>query len=140
MSAGIGRPIASPRGINRCHGDHIRGRGGIGGFGAPFIPGSGNKYRSAPGAGRQQMVQRRIGWPGERHIDQANILACKPVERCADSFNIRSGPGVKFQKVGEIPAGSACVSRTKECRGRWCRVSYADYTGWVNVRYLRWLP
>ena len=57
-----------------------------------------------------------------------------------DVLNIRSGPGVRFQKVGEIPAGSACVSRTKECRGRWCRVSYADYTGWVNVRYLRWLP
>ncbi len=57
-----------------------------------------------------------------------------------DVLNIRSGPSHKFQKVGEIPAGAACISRHKECRGRWCRVSYADHTGWVNVRYLRWLP
>ena len=57
-----------------------------------------------------------------------------------DVLNIRSGPGVKFQIVGHIPPGAACVARHKECRGRWCRVSYADYSGWVNVRYLRWLP
>ncbi len=57
-----------------------------------------------------------------------------------DVLNIRSGPSTKFQIVGHIPPGAACVSRHKECRGRWCRVSYADYTGWVNVRYLRWLP
>ena len=57
-----------------------------------------------------------------------------------DVLNIRSGPSVKYQKVGEIPADSACVIRENECRGNWCRISYAEYRGWVNVRYLRYKP
>ncbi len=55
-----------------------------------------------------------------------------------DVLNVRSGPSVSYRIVGEIAAGTACVSKTDECRGNWCRVSYADFSGWANVRYLRW--
>lgn len=56
-----------------------------------------------------------------------------------DSLNIRSGPGVHYSRVGKIPAGSACVIRDGECKRQWCRISYAEATGWVNSRYLRFL-
>lgn len=55
-----------------------------------------------------------------------------------DVLNMRAGPNVSYAKVGEIPAGSACVIRTGGCVAKWCRVSYADITGWVNVKYLRY--
>ena len=57
-----------------------------------------------------------------------------------DVLNIRSGPSAKFRIVGTLRPGTSCIIRHNECRGRWCRISYADYTGWVNVRYLKWLP
>ncbi|MEM7429013.1 MAG: SH3 domain-containing protein [Pseudomonadota bacterium] len=57
-----------------------------------------------------------------------------------DVLNIRSGPSHKFSIVGTIPPESACVIRHDECRRNWCRISYAEYTGWVNVRYLEWKP
>lgn len=57
-----------------------------------------------------------------------------------DVLNMRAGPGAKFRIVGTIPPESACIIRHNKCRRNWCRVSYADYTGWVNIRYLEWLP
>ena len=57
-----------------------------------------------------------------------------------DHLNIRSGPGVRFRVVGAIPPHSACVIKTGQCRGNWCRVAYAEFKGWVSTRYLRWLP
>lgn len=55
-----------------------------------------------------------------------------------DVLNIRSGPGVHHRKVGAIPSGSACVVKTGECAGNWCKISYVEYRGWVSTRYLRY--
>jgi len=55
-----------------------------------------------------------------------------------DQLNIRSGPGVGYGVVGGIPSGSACVIKSGQCRGNWCKISYAEYAGWVSTRYLRW--
>lgn len=57
-----------------------------------------------------------------------------------DVLNIRSGPSPQSRKIGEIPANSACVIRTRKCRQNWCVVHFAEFTGWVNVRYLKWKP
>ncbi|MCH9807598.1 MAG: SH3 domain-containing protein [Alphaproteobacteria bacterium] len=55
-----------------------------------------------------------------------------------DVLNIRSGPSVNYKKVGSIPSGSACVIRTGRCKRGWCRISFANFEGWVNRRYLGW--
>lgn len=55
-----------------------------------------------------------------------------------DVLNMRAGPNVSYSKVGAIPSGTACVIKTGGCVGNWCRVSYAEMTGWVNTKYLRY--
>ena len=55
-----------------------------------------------------------------------------------DVLNMRAGPNVSYAKVGEIPAGSGCVIKSGGCVANWCRVNYAEMTGWVNVKYLRY--
>lgn len=56
-----------------------------------------------------------------------------------DVLNIRSGPSVRYRKVGAIPAGSACVIKTGRKRGKWHQVQYAEFIGWVNSHYLRFM-
>jgi len=56
-----------------------------------------------------------------------------------DQLNIRSGPGVRYRVVGGVPSGSACVIKTGQCQGNWCKINFAQYDGWVNTRYLGWL-
>ena len=57
-----------------------------------------------------------------------------------DSLNIRSGPGIGFGVTGAIPSESACVIKSDQCQGGWCKISYAEFNGWVNTKYLRWKP
>lgn len=57
-----------------------------------------------------------------------------------DSLNIRTGPGTGYGIRSSIPSGSACVIKTGQCEGKWCKINYADTTGWVNSNYLKWLP
>ena len=57
-----------------------------------------------------------------------------------DVLNMRSGPDADFPKVGEIPPNTACVIRTNRCEGNWCVVQFAEQTGWVNTRFLKWKP
>ena len=56
-----------------------------------------------------------------------------------DVLNMRSGAGVRYSKVGAIPAGSGCVIKSRQCRRNWCRVNYAGTSGWVNMRFLRYM-
>ncbi|MGI9520901.1 MAG: SH3 domain-containing protein [Hyphomicrobiaceae bacterium] len=55
-------------------------------------------------------------------------------------LNLRSGPSVKYGRVGTIPPGSGCVHKTKACWRRWCKVEYAGKSGWANTRYLQYIP
>ena len=56
-----------------------------------------------------------------------------------DVLNIRTGPSVRYRKVGAIPPHTPCVIKTGRKRGRWHQISYAETTGWVNSRYLRFI-
>ena len=56
-----------------------------------------------------------------------------------DVLNIRSGPSVYYRKIGAIPPGSACVIKSGRKHGKWHQVSYAQTTGWVHSRYLRFM-
>ena len=56
-----------------------------------------------------------------------------------DVLNIRSGPGVKYRKVGEIPPNSGCVIKTGKCRSKWCEIDYAEMHGWVHTGYLHFM-
>ena len=56
-----------------------------------------------------------------------------------DALNIRSGPSVRYSKIGAIPSGSGCVRKTRVCWRRWCKVEYAGVTGWAHTGYLRYM-
>lgn len=56
-----------------------------------------------------------------------------------DVLNIRSGPGVRFRKIGAIPSGSGCVIKIRQCKRNWCRINYISQKGWVSSRYLRYI-
>ena len=57
-----------------------------------------------------------------------------------DVLNVRSGPGVGFRIIETLGPGEACIGLTGERRGNWVRVNAKGITGWVNRKYLRWLP
>lgn len=82
----------------------------------------------------------------------ASMAGSSPASACAccgtyqvvgvapdDVLNIRSGPGSKYRKIGEIPPNSGCVIKTGKCRSKWCEVDYAEMHGWVHTRYLRFM-
>lgn len=53
-------------------------------------------------------------------------------------LNVRAKPSLHGRKVGAIPAhGRPFVHRcVPGYDGRWCKVTYADCTGWVSARFL----
>lgn len=60
-----------------------------------------------------------------------------------DVLNLRVGPGVEFDVVGELePLGSAAGTgraRTLEEDGIWVELTSDGATGWANLRYLAYL-
>lgn len=50
------------------------------------------------------------------------------------SLNVRSGPGVSYQKVGVLPAHA--VVNVRYCQGSWCAIDYGPYGAWVSGSYL----
>ncbi len=64
--------------------------------------------------------------------------ACVVGVKSWDVLWIRSGPGIRYRKVGAIPY-NACRVRVywRTCRGFWCRVYYRGVRGWSHTRYLR---
>ncbi len=58
-----------------------------------------------------------------------------------DTLNMRSGPGSEYSKISEMPFNVKklilleCLKSTKG--GRWCKVRYNTYEGWVSALYLR---
>ncbi len=57
-----------------------------------------------------------------------------------DTLNIRNGPGVEFDIVGEIRPGTRGVKITgegqEEIDSLWVPVEYKEVSGWVNSRFL----
>ena len=51
-----------------------------------------------------------------------------------DNLNLRSGPGIGFNVIGALPAGSDV--RVLNCRRSWCRVAWNDTTGYVSRRFV----
>ncbi|MEM6762812.1 MAG: SH3 domain-containing protein [Pseudomonadota bacterium] len=55
-----------------------------------------------------------------------------------DVLNMRSGPGVRYQIVGELEPGAAPIT-ILDCvhPPRWCKVRGPfGQSGWVNMRYI----
>ena len=57
-----------------------------------------------------------------------------------DMLNVRSGPGVKFNIIETLAPDEGCIIKTGERRGNWVRIKAKGMTGWVNRRYLRYIP
>lgn len=54
-----------------------------------------------------------------------------------DVLWMRSGPNVRYSRVGSIPY-DGCGVRIywDSCAGAWCRVWYRGVSGWAHTRYL----
>ena len=83
----------------------------------------------------------------------ATVLPSGPAHACAccgtykvvnveswDVLNVRSGPGVNYQIIETLAPDDGCIVRTGERRGNWVRVSVKGITGWVNRKYLQFVP
>jgi uncharacterized protein YraI len=51
-----------------------------------------------------------------------------------DNLNLRSGPGLRYDVIGAMPAGSDV--RVSGCIRSWCRVAWNDQTGYANRRFI----
>jgi hypothetical protein len=51
-----------------------------------------------------------------------------------DNLNLRSGPGISFDVIGAMPAGSDV--RVLNCGPSWCRVVWNDTTGFASRRFI----
>jgi uncharacterized protein YraI len=60
--------------------------------------------------------------------------------RSDDTLSVRSGPGVRYLKVGAIPFDGTGIQITgaqrKIGKSRWLPIKYQEIEGWVNRRYL----
>lgn len=70
-----------------------------------------------------------------------NILSAteyKVDDTVSDGYlNLRSGPGVNYSVVVEIPQGTPGLD-LQECGDStpWCRVKWSGYEGWVSSQYI----
>ena len=53
------------------------------------------------------------------------------------TLNVRAGPGTRFGRSGEIPAGTCGVEVLNRCEGDWCAVRYGSVVGWASMQYVR---
>jgi hypothetical protein len=51
-----------------------------------------------------------------------------------DNLNLRNGPGLRYDVIGAVPAGSDV--RVMNCVGSWCRVAWNDTQGYVSRRFI----
>jgi uncharacterized protein YraI len=51
-----------------------------------------------------------------------------------DNLNLRSGPGISFDVIGAMPAGSDV--RVLNCGPSWCRIVWNDTTGFASRRFI----
>jgi len=80
------------------------------------------------------------GWTYMRYITgfgRPGNGACVTGVPSWDVLWMRSGPGIRFRRVGSIPAYSCRVRVTGPCVGNWCKVRYRGQRGWAHTRYLR---
>ncbi len=57
-----------------------------------------------------------------------------------DVLNIRSGPSARHSIIGTFAPYTGCIVLTGQRYGNWVRVSGNGQVGWVNGRYLRYVP
>ena len=51
-----------------------------------------------------------------------------------DNLNLRSGPGLGYDVIGAMPAGSGV--RVLRCGPSWCRVAFNDTTGYASRKFI----
>ena len=52
------------------------------------------------------------------------------------NMNLRAGPGTDFDKVAQIPMGTAVTALGSNADGSWVVVQYNDKYGWLCTHYL----
>lgn len=53
------------------------------------------------------------------------------------SLNIRTGPGVSYGRIGELPANACDLVSLNQCINGWCVVKRNIEIGWVSNAYLK---
>jgi len=54
----------------------------------------------------------------------------------ADALNLRAGPGVEYDRIGQLTKGTPLTIRGSTEDGTWLQVVAGDDTGWVAVKYV----
>jgi uncharacterized protein YraI len=57
-----------------------------------------------------------------------------PAETTGD-LNVRTGPGVRFARIGVLPRFA--VINIRFCEGNWCQIDFARGVGWASASYLQ---
>ncbi|HHN66950.1 MAG TPA: SH3 domain-containing protein [Thermopetrobacter sp.] len=82
----------------------------------------------------------RRGWVSMRYISSAPRPGhCVTGVPRWDVLWVRSGPSVRYARIGSLPP-AACGVRIRYCsryRPNWCNIQWRGIRGWVNTRYLR---
>lgn len=89
------------------------------------------------------LLEERSGWArlelgGRRLWASRTYLAnsSQPLlEVSASELNVRSGPALRFRRVGRVPRGTLLVERAR--RGKWVEISFHGTTSWVHADHLR---
>lgn len=57
-----------------------------------------------------------------------------------DPLNVRSGPGMAHSVILRLGPGEGCIMKTGKRQGRWVEIEALGARGWVNGRYLDYIP
>lgn len=57
-----------------------------------------------------------------------------------DVLYMRKWPSAQSRIVGAIPRDGQGVLKVGGCKSNWCKMKYNGTVGWVNMRYLRYIP
>ena len=63
----------------------------------------------------------------------ASAALAQTALRANDWLNVRTGPGIAYSAIGQIPAGSVYCGLAKS--GTWWKIQYDNGTGWVHGGY-----
>ena len=84
------------------------------------------------------MRRQEARWKGATQASSTVVLASFRVAGVDDddSLNVRSGPAIYFETIGELPPEGRGVKIVGPCRADWCPIQYRHTSGWVNRNFL----
>jgi len=84
-------------------------------------------------------VNGLIGWVSAPFVSLRSGVVADPggftVSALGSNVNVRSGPGVRFNDLGNLPAGRSAVLIGRTADNTWWQINYNGLVGWVTSQY-----